>query len=140
MAENKNKIDKIAPCGVFCGACPSFNKSCNGCSSEDKKQKRISKFGCKIRICCYNEKGLDYCIDCNQYPCKFINKLLNTHPKDPRYTYRHEITNIFIKLKSMSINEYLNFQLQRWKCDSCGGTIKFYNYKCDKCGKEKMIK
>ena len=136
----KNEFDTLAPCGVYCGACPSFDKTCKGCASDDKEQDRCSKWNCKIRNCCYNEKKLSFCIKCDQFPCKVINKkLLNTHRNDSRFKYRHEIPDIFIKLKTMSLYEYFNFQIQRWKCDSCGGTIQFYLYKCKNCGEEKMI-
>ena len=137
----KNKIDELAPCGVYCGACPSFNKTCKGCGSDDKEQDRCSKWSCKIRNCCYYDKKLDYCAYCEQFPCKIINKkIINSHPNDPRFTYRHEVPDIFAALKTMDIKYYHDFQIQRWKCDSCGGTIQFYHYKCNKCGNEKMIK
>jgi hypothetical protein len=36
---NDKKIPyQVAPYGVYCGACPSFKKSCNGCGSQPKKQ------------------------------------------------------------------------------------------------------
>ena len=138
-----NKVNKrhnaLAPCGVYCGACPSFNKSCKGRGSENQDQARSSKWGCKIRDCCYNQKGLDYCIFCEQFPCKMINKKFRSHQGDPRYKYRHEVPDIFSRLKNMDIDKYLDFQIQRWKCNECGGTIQFYLYKCNKCGKEQMI-
>ena len=34
-----NRRNELAPCGVFCAACPSFDKTCNGCSSDNQKQK-----------------------------------------------------------------------------------------------------
>jgi hypothetical protein len=141
MLNNKNKNDELAPCGIFCGACPSFNKSCKGCGSEDKEQKRLSKFNCQIRVCCYTDMQLDFCIDCEQFPCKIIDKkLINSHPGDTRYTYRHEIPEILIKLKTMSLDNYVEFQTQRWKCKSCGGTIQFYIYNCNKCGNKQLIR
>lgn len=138
---NKDKIfNELAPCGVYCGACPSYNKTCLGCASNDKTQDRCSKWTCKIRNCCYNKKELKYCINCEQFPCKtHKKKIIDSHPDDLRFTYRHEIPRIFVKLKKISIQEYYDFQKQRWKCDSCEGTIKFYHYKCDKCGKGLMI-
>ena len=135
-----NRINELAPCGAYCGACPSFNKTCNGCASEDKNQDGCSKWGCKIRDCCYNIKGLDYCIYCEQFPCKLLNRKFNSHQSDPRYTYRHEVTVVFEKLKTMSLEDYFEFQKQRWKCKSCGGVVYFYHYKCNTCGKEQMIK
>lgn len=135
----KRKFNDLAPCGVFCGACPSYNNSCKGCASEDTNQKRISKWGCKIRNCCFDLKNLDFCIECGEFPCKIFNKkLLKTHLQDPKFTYRFEIPSVFRNLKTMGIEKFHEFQVQRWKCE-CGGTILFYEYKCNKCNVEKLI-
>ena len=133
----KHLQNELAPCGVFCGACPSFNRTCFGCASENKEQKRTSKWGCKIRDCCYNREAKDFCIDCSQFPCeKSRKKLLDTHPGDPKFKYRHEIPQNFKKMKEMGIEDFLEYQRQRWSCPSCGGTVHFYHYQCSKCGKE----
>ncbi len=133
------RVNELAPCGVYCGACPSFNKTCKGCSSEDN-QKRKSKFSCKIRICCYENKKFNYCIHCSEFPCKLINnKLLNTYTGDIRFTYRHEIPKIFPELLSLGLLKYIEFQKNRWKCKSCGEKIMFYHNKCSGCGKKISI-
>lgn len=134
----KKLISELAPCGVFCGSCPSFNKSCFGCSSENVKQaKRKSCEGCKIRVCCYTKKQISYCAECDQFPCSIIkNKLINSHPDDPRYKYRHEIEDIAIIFKEMNIDDYLRYQNERWKCPGCGAVVHFYHYKCGQCGKK----
>lgn len=132
--------NELAPCGVFCGACPSFNKTCLGCASESKEQKRTSKWGCKIRYCCYNIEEKDFCIDCSKFPCSVINKkLLHSHPGEIKFKYRHEIPEIFKKLKELGVDDYLEFHKQRWSCPSCGSRVNFYHYKCSKCGKEVFI-
>jgi len=137
MKQIKNEL---APCGVFCGACPSFNKTCLGCASESKEQKRTSKWGCKIRDCCYNIEEKDFCIDCSKFPCKkYRKKLLDTHPGDQKFRYRHEIPEIFEKMKEMNIEGYFEYQKRRWSCPSCGGIVNFYHYKCSKCGKEVTV-
>jgi hypothetical protein len=118
--------NELAPCGVFCGACPSFNKTCLGCASESKEQKRTSKWGCKIRDCCYNIEEKDFC-------------LLHSHPGEIKFKYRHEIPEIFQKLKELGVDDYLEFQKQRWSCSSCGSRVNFYHYKCSKCGKEVIV-
>ena len=117
----KNIPNELAPCGVFCGACPSFNKSCLGCPSESKKQKRTSKWGCKIRNCCYNEKKQDFCVG------------------DNRFKYRHEISENFTKLKELGLGGYQEYQKQKWSCPLCDGTVYFYHYKCSKCGNEMSV-
>ena len=131
---------ELAPYGVFCGACPSFNKTCLGCATDSKEQERTSKWGCKIRNCCYKIEEKNFCIDCSQFPCKkYRNKLLDTHQGDPKYKYRHEIPEIFERMKEIGIHNYLKFQKQRWSCPECGGMVHFYHYICSKCGKELRI-
>ena len=129
-------IRELAPCGVFCGACPSFNKSCFGCSSENSEQaRRKSRESCKIRMCCYNTKKLSYCAECDQFPCSIINKkLIFSHPDDLRYRYRHELINIAKQFRKLNIDDYLHYQKERWKCPLCGGIVYFYHYICGQCG------
>ena len=133
------RIRELAPCGVFCGACPSFGRSCFGCPSEDKNQKRISKWSCKIRSCCYETKNLDYCIYCAEFPCKIIEeKLFATHAEDPRFAYRHEVTRIFPKLLELGEEQYLQYQKDRWICPTCAGRVLFYEYRCVDCGRKEI--
>lgn len=133
----KERIDEFAPCGVFCGACPSYNKTCAGCSSEKKEQNRSSKWNCKLRNCCYIEKKVNYCAECDEFPCKKLKKrLIDSHPEDERYKYRHEIPDIYKNFKEMDLMSFLENQKKRWSCPSCGEIVYFYKYKCSKCGKK----
>jgi hypothetical protein len=132
--------NELAPCGVFCGACSSFNKTCLGCSSESRNQKRTSKWGCKIRKCCYEDKKIDYCGYCTLFPCDELNrKLIDSHPGDSKFKYRHEIPENMKKLRELGFNGYLKYQKKRWACPTCGGTVMFHRYKCGECGKEVIV-
>ncbi|MHA1491694.1 MAG: hypothetical protein ACTSRI_18815 [Promethearchaeota archaeon] len=54
--------EEISYCGLYCGACPSYQKkTCLGCRSNNKKQSRKSKWSCKIRKCCIELKNVLYC-------------------------------------------------------------------------------
>ena len=136
MTLNNNIIPaELAPCGIFCGACPAFDKTCNGCASSDKKQKRISKWNCKIRVCCYDKYKNDFCCQCSEFPCKIIkNKLLNHHPEDEKFSYRHEIYDNFILLKELGLIKFVDHKYNTIKCPECDGIIYFYYNKCSKCG------
>ena len=129
-------VNELAPCGVYCGACPSFNKSCFGCSSNDNEQaRRKSRIGCKVRECCYNNKNFYYCAECDQFPCSKIDKkLIRSHPEDPRYKYRHELSEMAKQFRILKFEDFLQFQKDRWKCPSCGGVVHFYHYRCGQCG------
>ena len=133
-------VNELAPCGVFCGACPSFNKTCLGCPSESQKQKRKSKWDCTIRKCCYEEKNIKYCGYCIQFPCEKINKkTIDSHPGETRFKYRHEIPDNNKKLKKLGVEKYLKYEKKRWLCPFCKGIVFFYHYRCSKCGKEVAV-
>ena len=132
--------DSLAPCGVYCEACPSFEKSCNGCGSENKNQKRKSKWGCKIRVCCFEKMNFSFCYECEEFPCKeYSRKLSESHKGDKRYQYRHEVPSNLKRIKKIGIQKFLKEQKTRWQCPKCLGTIKFYHYKCSDCGLKKQV-
>ena len=135
-----NRSAELASCGVYCGACPSFKKTCLGCPSESQAQKRRSKWGCKIRKCCYETQGLDYCIECEEYPCaKVHKKLFAAHQGDPRYNYRFEIPKRFPILLEMGLEAYLGYLRERYTCPACGDLVHFYQYSCRQCGSEYIV-
>ena len=132
---NGQVFPDLAPCGVWCGACPSYKKTCLGCASEEHNQDRRSKWGCKIRVCCYEKEGLDYCMDCQKFPCTVHNKkLIQSHPGDERFRYRHEIPQNFRMLKKLGTDRYIVDQTKRFLCPDCGGQVSWYHYTCKECG------
>lgn len=137
QSNDSNIPAELAPCGIFCGACPSFHKSCLGCASTDHNQKRSSKWGCKIRVCCYESRKLAFCVQCSEFPCKtYQKKLLVNHVDDPIYQYQYEIPEIILQQYDENFQVYLENQVRSWKCPDCGGTIRFYDYQCDTSGKK----
>jgi hypothetical protein len=129
----------LAPCGVYCGACPSFGKTCLGCASQELggTQKRKSKWSCKLRVCCYDEKGLEFCSACDDYPCtKYKKKLTDSHPGDPRFIYRHEVENNLVLLSQLGQQAFLEHMDSRFTCPECGGRVVWYDYRCTDCGVE----
>jgi hypothetical protein len=57
--ENRSNI-KIGVCGLLCEKCPKYKaEECPGC--------RPNKF-CPLPACA-KEKGVDYCFDCEEFPC-----------------------------------------------------------------------
>lgn len=142
MKARINKIPvELASCGVFCGACPSFGKSCQGCPSEDVKQKRKSKWSCEIRNCCYFTHNINFCFECSEFPCKKLGKkLFNSHSDDPKYQYRHEIIKNLEMLSELGVKDYLKYQEKKWECPSCKGRVYWYHYRCSQCNQESLSK
>jgi hypothetical protein len=127
--------DTMGPCGVYCGACPSFGRTCNGCGSEDRAQKRISKWGCRIRRCCFDERDHDVCVQCDEFPCgTHHSRLSGSHPDDPRFGYRHETVDNLRRVREIGVDAWLVEQDDRWRCPECGGRVTFYQYTCTDCG------
>lgn len=127
--------DLAAPCGVYCGACPSFYKgTCYGCSSDDRTQKRTSKWGCKIRRCCVDEHKFDSCNQCSEFPCTLITRLQKSHLGDKKFRYREEIVDNLKRIKEIGEINWLKEQLNKYCCPKCGGLVAFYLYECLDCG------
>ena len=43
MGEKRNEL---APCGIYCGACPHYFRTCFGCSSEIREQEQ--RMACEV--------------------------------------------------------------------------------------------
>lgn len=133
-AKKQNLPSELAPCGVYCGACPSYEKSCHGCSSESE-QCRKSKWNCKLRKCCYSTKSKQFCFECDEFPCKsYRGKLIDSHPGDWRFDYRHNLEEDYVLFSMLGLKEFLQYQKEKWRCSICGGKIHWYHYKCSGCG------
>ena len=53
----------IGKCGFYCGSCPDYrDKSCSGCRTAHSK-------GDCFTFDCVEEKGLDFCGNCPDFPC-----------------------------------------------------------------------
>jgi hypothetical protein len=127
--------DPAGPCGIYCGACPSYNRSCRGCGSEDVDQKRKSKWACKIRTCCFGKKNLEFCFQCGEFPCgEYRRKLVDSHPGDARFRYRHEVMGSLDRIRTIGVERWLVEQEEKWRCPQCGGVVRFYVYRCPDCG------
>ena len=84
MKMPKENIDTnmFAPCGMNCLVCYKHcyhKKPCADCLNNDKgKPEHCRK--CKIKDC-IKIKGLSYCFECSDYPCKLIKSLEKSYNK-----------------------------------------------------------
>jgi len=79
-----------APCGLYCGACPIYKAqtdrvlaeklaprlglpieacACLGCRGQKGRVRVMGEQICETYDCCVNEKGLDFCYQCPDFPC-----------------------------------------------------------------------
>ena len=98
-----------APCGLYCGECLGFQRrTCKGCRSgkgECLKYRGI----CKIFECCLNEKKLDFCYQCNQFPCKKFKDFFETKE------WYEEVTNNLKRIEKIGLDKWLKEQEKRVK-------------------------
>jgi hypothetical protein len=127
-------------CGLYCGGCSSYQETkmgakptsdgesapCEGCASNVVATWCAD---CAIKACA-REKGVRYCLLCDEYPCKKLMDFTN----DPRYPYHKEVHRDMARLKEIGEEAWLREQSARWICPKCGGTYHWFARKCPSCG------
>jgi hypothetical protein len=99
-------------CGLNCALCPNFHIhtngkfKCPGCGGEVFFENHPS---CAIITCSKKHKNIDFCFNCDEYPCK---RYLELNEKDSFITYKNREENI--KSASEDLNKYLH-ELQKKK-------------------------
>jgi hypothetical protein len=133
---NRNfDVKQVAPCGINCGTCVAFfgytmsgkkrKHSCDGCWTRKNPCAFIKK-NCKKLA----NKKIDYCFECNDFPCNVLEKL------DYQYKEKYGMSLIenLKEIQRKGITEYLKYEEERWRCPSCEGVICVHNKKCYSCG------
>ncbi len=135
----------IAYCGLYCGAC-SFKVGydendrahiecipdkyekfrhmpllfCPGCRLDNQCG------GCDIKDCA-EEKKLDDCSQCDQFPCQKLRAFNN----DGIPHHSESIANLK-KLRQIGPEKWITLQEKRWKC-GCGTRYSWYLKRCKTC-------
>jgi hypothetical protein len=132
----------IAPCGMNCAVCSRYlaykndikSKGINHTFCKGCRQQNLDCSGIKKRCDLINNKEIEYCFECESFPCKNINRL------DARYKkfYRmSEIENLNF-IKEFGVNKFIKQQMEKWKCDKCREMICCHNGICYNCESEKL--
>lgn len=120
----------FAPCGMNCMVCYKHcyaKKSCAGClPGNDGKPEHCRK--CKIKDC-VREKGLTNCFECISFPCKLIKNLEKSY--NQRYGASLVQNSLFVK--EYGLTAFMEQQLKRYTCSSCGGVISLHDAECSEC-------
>lgn len=88
--KTKEDITLVAPCGIYCGACPMYKVKddpslreglvkrinwngvpCAGCRPGKGKNQFIANT-CPTHACA-TERGHDFCFECAEFPCARLN-------------------------------------------------------------------
>ncbi len=120
----------FAPCGMNCMVCYKHcyhKKPCDGCLKSDRgKPEHCRK--CKIKDC-IQEKGLTYCYECKDYPCKRIQYLEKSY--NTRYQASLMSNSTFVQ--EQGLTEFMEDQKKRYTCPVCGGIISIHDAECSEC-------
>lgn len=136
-------------CGLNCGACPvgmanelgrgdildgfaaNWNierekLECSGCKGDV-----IAGFcqGCEMRHCA-REKGVEFCFQCDDYPCGTITEFRN----DDAVHHSVVFSNL-AKIREMGLDAWLESEKERWACPECKERFGWYSDRCS-CGCE----
>ena len=132
----------IAPCGMNCNVCSSYlalendTKAkgvklpyCIGCRLRDKQCSFVKKKCEKL----LNHK-VEFCYECNEFPCELIIKLGESYEK----RYRMNMVENLLYIKEYGLVKFLEAEKEKWKCPKCGKVICCHNGVCYSCDLEKM--
>ncbi|MBN2559293.1 MAG: DUF3795 domain-containing protein [Clostridia bacterium] len=132
----------IAPCGMNCGLCVSYQamkndlknrgfnrRYCPGCIPRGKN--------CTFMAdqCSLVGKGLvRFCLECGDFPCSRLKSI------DKRYREKYHMSMIenLRSIKENGMEMFLQKQEEAWSCPECGGLICCHNGLCMNCDLETL--
>jgi predicted RNA-binding Zn-ribbon protein involved in translation (DUF1610 family) len=151
MAKTEKTPDKTdkrlaAVCGLFCPSCTIFigtredpqrlemlaqmsnltveDMRCYGCHAE---KRLISCEMCKM-VQCATEKGIDFCIECEEYPCEDLKKFQTEYP------HRIELWQSQERIKEVGYEKWFEEMIAHYSCPQCGTINSAYDIACRQCG------
>ena len=132
-------------CGLYCGACSVMRANEEGRIKEQAKEwerqpEEITCHGCKSGVlsgycktceikACASEKGLEFCIECEAYPCKPLIAF-----RDDEWPHHSVVTRNSDDLKRRGLERWLQDQAKRWSCPTCSHRTSWYDQTCPSCG------
>ena len=123
MKEQINVITTLAPCGMNCELCHSFQKkTCPGCRGRSTN--------CIITRC---DKRQLYCFECSKYPCRRLRQL------DERYRTHYNMSMIknLEFIKEYGENAFLQQQREKYQCLDCGNLRTVHYEYCISCKQQR---
>ena len=109
MEYKHRKHPLFSACGLNCGLCPRYQMAgaskCPGCSGEGFMTKHPA---CGV-LSCSQRKGLEYCFQCDEYPCK---KYDGADQSDSFITHLNQLRDME-KAKSIGIDAYMSEQSEK---------------------------
>ncbi len=145
MVDKKEIQTLSAVCGLFCPSCTIYIGSTEDpqrlekfASTRGKTVEEIRCYGCHsekrtlfcqtcIMVRCAAEKGLAFCGQCPEYPCKDIQEFQAARP------HRIDLWQSQARLKEVGRERWFAEQIERYACPKCGTINSAYDMICRKC-------
>ncbi|MBI4287691.1 MAG: DUF3795 domain-containing protein [Chloroflexi bacterium] len=121
----------VAPCGLFCGACPIHRASadaalaerigklwgrpanqvrCAGCRPQTGVVATQPEAVCETYDCCVNQRKLDYCFQCPDFPCL---KLAPSADRSQELPHNSKVYNLLL-IQRMGAQEFAREGARWW--------------------------
>ena len=145
----------VAPCGLYCGACPMYLASQE--KDEQKSKAIMQQFGggkmpfkqedllcdgcigggrvavfcrkCAMRSCAEEKADVTRCSDCAEFPCSRVTNFNNDGMQ-----HHSEVLSNLRQLREKGIKEWTKYEEDRWACPQCRAKLSWYDKACSKCG------
>lgn len=149
---NRNLVGR---CGLYCGACVIYRAykdseqlrrlvaerenckpediRCEGCQTVltngwDVKGQEWGK-NCRT-VMCLEAKGLDFCYECGEYPkCEKFRLIADSCLK-----HGENLMENLNKIKASKVEEWLEEEDKKWRCQKCGKPVAMHLTECHWCG------
>ncbi|MFX0021580.1 MAG: DUF3795 domain-containing protein [Candidatus Hermodarchaeota archaeon] len=144
--------DLLAPCGLYCGVCAihiadrennlkfknilvdvykPFSETtddikCTGCMSENQEDIFGYCKTCPIRECVL-KKGYYSCNQCDDFPCKYIDRF-------PIPVGKKVILRAIPRWKEIGTEKWVEEEEKRYHCPECNNSLFRGAKRCNKCG------
>lgn len=119
--EDPAKLDGMA---ARMGRTPDELK-CNGCRSD--KQCFYCTSMCQMKTCAA-EKGVDFCGDCEEFPCEVLKTFQKERP------HRIELWDSLEQIRERGWEAWFRDNTLRYACQQCGVLNSAYHARCRSCG------
>jgi hypothetical protein len=132
------EIDKsmIALCGMNCALCIRYQRlskkdperpDCPGCRIQNKSCAFIKKKCISIKK--YKKGELNFCYECETFPCEALKKL------DETYVKRYDFSMIanHREIEKTGLEKFIKNQEEKYSCPECSNLVCIHEKKCLTC-------
>jgi len=84
---------------------------------------------CCIKVCAANRPSVIRCSECEELPCYRITDMIDTG-----LLRRAEYMTNLGKIRAMGVEDWVEYEEERWRCLRCGLPMSWYDTECARCG------